>query len=812
MTKTKKLSAVIALCVASAACAVTGGLLLNKTYSASAEQSYTLVSEEGDRIAYGAGWGAEASQKVKAAFTAKLNTDSYTIKLYKDNGAGEAVAFAVESGNNSYIYNVLEDKVYTVNKIDDLAAKIRVIGAPVTDAETGVTVTGGGYEQVGNQKQAQQINVTSGNVQVFETGIIVENGGTSHAYVGVVEKTADKTYKIYPLIDDQDILAAGRGSNLTVNGTQYGFIGDVDGQWHALRTARASHVGDELVVKYNFRAGCIDIKYNYNTLELNSRRSYAGQNFDKNGNRVNLPVENYTTDEHLWEGVTGDALSMYQSLSGTPGATENDLKDLFRQGYLDLVNDEEHGVIPGYRCSSIKTWSFVVCDYKYSPDSEYNFDSGRVNMFTLVYSGVQNKVYGVGDDFWQAWKEDNIRPQLGAPMSNVLYNHKISGVTYERVQIFEKGYIYGKLNGPLVTETGVTTDKDYTEFKYEASPAAPSEYGVQVGNSIEKTENGRAVYYFNYQKGAAKATQMAAKVGYFYDYYPGRNFVEENGTLTAKLLSYDKLYSSGSFTLQDNTFPGVWESGYSQDGSEYIDGVQDMIINKVKALLEDGFFPGFPDGGFRTWNDVFGTQFIYGDSTATPFGGDARTNVCALMYNESLNNVFLVKDAFMDAWGGDTYKAHQYLGAPAGDEFTLESNASVHFQYYNGKTAQNNKAFAVCTGYNAATWYTPNNDEVSTVTPERYLDSLKELSKPLTSVKLTVEDYDLTVDGYASLSWEIEGAWADATVTFKSSDDSIAEVMDDGSVEFLKKGKVTITISITDGVNTVEDSVTFTVK
>ena len=458
----------------------------------------------------------------------------------------------------------------------------------------------------------------------------------------------------------------------------------------------------------------------------------------------------------------------------------------------------------------------MVLVLKYSPNADYGFDgtgsAGRERMYTLVYSGVQNKVYGVGDDFWQAWKEDGIRPQLGAPMSNVLYNQTISGVTYERVQIFEKGYIYGKLNGALVTETGVTTNKDYTEFKYEASPAAPSEYGVQVGDSIEKTENGRTVYYFNYQKGAAKATQMAAKVGYFYDYYPGRNFVEENGAYTAKLLTFDQLYGNGAFYLHENNFPGQWESGYSEDGTEFIDGVKDMVINKVKSLLDKGFFPGFPDGGFRTWNGVFGSQLIYGDSTATPFGGDARTNVSTIMWNEELNQVFLVKDAYMDAWGSSKYNAHQFLGAPASEEFTLEENASVRFQYFSGTSTKNNKAFAVSTGYNAATWFTPNDNEISTVNPEQYLASLKELSKPLTSVKLSVLDYDLTVGGYASLDWEIEGAWADATVTFTCSDDSIAEVMGDGSVEFLKSGKVTVTITVSDGVKTVKDSITFTVK
>lgn len=811
MTKTRKLSVLIALGVTAAVSAVAGGALLDRSSVAFAEEDYTIVNADGDRIVYGAGWGAEASQKVVNAFKAKMNVAEPEIKIYKANGAGDAVAFAAEKDGSKFIYNALNDEVYEVKgnfALSDLNVKVRVIGAPVAEEATNVTVVG--YD--GDSGAA--VNVASGTkVQLFETGIIVENGSNVEVHTGVLEKTGDTAYTIHPLINDQDVLATGRGNKITANEKQLGFIGDIDGTWHALRTARTSRNGDhKLVVKYNFRAGCVEVVYN-DDWSISSRMAYAGQNFNAEGAQVDLPMETYTTDEHLWTGVEDSALSMYRSLSENSDATETDLKNAFREGYENLVENE--GVIPGYRCSNIKVWSFVVLDFKYSPDSSYGFDgvgsAGRERMYTLVYSGVKNAVYGVGDDFWQAWKEDGIRPQLGAPMSNVMYNKTISGITYERIQIFEKGYIYGKAGGALVTETGVTTDENYTEFKYKASPAAPTEYGVQVGDPVEKTENGRTVYYFNYQKGAAKATQMAAKTGYLYDYYPGRNFVEENGAYKTKLLTYDQLYSDGTFTLQDSTFPGHWDSGFSEDFTEEWTGVKEMLIEKVKALLQAGFFPGFPDGGFRSWNNVYGLQMIYGDSTAMPFGGDARTNVCAIMWNETLNRVFLVKDAFMDAWGGKA-NAHQYLGAPSGDEFTLDANKSITFQYYNGSSHKNDKAFAVSSGYNAATWFTPNTSEVTSVNPEQYLSSLSQLSKPLTSVKLSVEDYDLTVDGYASLAWEIEGAWADATIKFTCSNHKIATVMDDGSVEFLQKGKVTVTITVSDGVNTVEDSVTFTVK
>ena len=205
-----------------------------------------------------------------------------------------------------------------------------------------MTVTGYGYDynRAGNSKDGAEVNVTAGTkVQLFETGIIVDEGGSAKVYVGVFEKTGENAYKIHPLINDQDVLATGRGDKITVNGKSLGFIGDIDGTWHALRTARASrNAANKLEVKFNFRAGCIAIVYN-DDWSIASRMAYAGQNFDKNGERVNLPVETYTTDEHLWTGVEGAALSMYKSLSKNSEATEDDLKDAFRDGYLDLVNN-----------------------------------------------------------------------------------------------------------------------------------------------------------------------------------------------------------------------------------------------------------------------------------------------------------------------------------------------------------------------------------------------------------------------------------------------------------------------------------------
>lgn len=796
------------------------------------------VNSSGNRVAYGSGWNAEAAKKVGVAFKEKWETligEGYNlgipcsnVNLYTGTGDGDAVVFGMEfrygdsvydpeDGNGgrknmSYLmYNVLNDEAYLVSDgFTRLTGEVRRIGAPVSDQISGATVTG--WDGEGNS-----VNVSNATVQVFETGILIgtqtSDGKVTYAekHEGVIEKISGTEYKIYPFINDQDILAKG-GNKITANGVSLGFIGDVDGTWHALRTARVvSHEDGKMKVEFNFRAGCIEVVYN-DEYSLYSRMAYAGQNFvyDENGDsaRVTLPAENFTTDEHLWESVESGALAMYQSLSGNAGASEDNMKADFRAAYMRLLED---GVIPGYRCSSIKIWTILCVDYKYSPDSRYGFDgmgsAARERMYTLVYSGVQKKVYGVGDDFWNLWREDNVRPALGAPISNAMSNVTISGITFSRIQIFEQGYIYENDKGSLVVEYGATTDSEYKNFIYTvAPPEKPSQYG----NEIERftvTENNRLVVYVNYEKGAVKATEMYTKTGYLYDYYPGRNFIGQGGTYQAKLLSFDLLYDINAFTCA-SSYNDIFNDHEDEDGN-FISGAKTQIIEKIQSLLEKGFFPGFSEGTFEAWNGVACQQFIYGDSTALPWGGDARTNVCALVWNDSLGKVILLKDAFMELWGGTD--AYTLLGAPAGDEFTIDDSGTM-FQYFYGTAAQNNKAFAVSVGYNEATYFTPNNTLAETVNPAWYLAQLEQLSTPLSGVTVKKpENNTVAVGSYTMLEYSVEGASADATIEITSSDESIAMVMADGSVEFYKTGTVTVTVSVSDGVNTYTDSVTYKV-
>ena len=794
------------------------------------------VNNSGNRIAYGPGWNADAAQKVGNAFKTEwsalieqeynLGIPCSNINLYTGGGDGDAVVFGMEfrygdstwdndngSGgrkNMTYLfYNVLNDEVYRVTDAfvrltGGEANELRRIGAPVSNQIEGVTVTGTDGEN-------NTINVTGKTVQVFETGILIEgekSEGRVEKHEGVVEKISETEYKMHPIVRDQDILRDG-----------FTFIGDVDGTWHALRTARTSRENGKLAVEYNFRAGCIKVVYNDN-YSLDSRMAYAGQNFtyDEEGNssRVMLPKENFTTDEHLWEnrddGVDSSALNMFRSLSGNANATKNDVKDAFRAGYMAML---EEGIIPGYRCSWIKTWDVLCVDYKYSPDSMYGFDgvgsAGRERMFTLAYSGVQKKVYGVGDVFFNTWRDDSIRRALGAPISNELKDVTISGMHFNRIQIFEQGYIYESDGGKIVTEYGVTTDNEYKEFKFKAAPTEkPQQYGAEK-ERFEVTEAGKSVVYINYEKGAVKATEMNTKTGYLYDYFPGRNFTETNGVYKANLLSYNDLYNNDEFNC-DSSLDAIFNNGgLDEESGEYVDSVKQQIINKVKELLNNGFFPGFFEGKFQSWNLALGQQFIYGDSTGQPWGGDSRTNVCALVYNQKEGKVFLLKDAFMDLWGG-TKGAYNQLGAPASDEFTVAGNDNVKFQYFYGTSTQNNLAFAVSVGYNEATCYTPSDLVAQSVNPEQYLKDLTELSKPLSGIKIEApESTTVSVGSYEDIEYIIDGAGADATIVITSSDESIAEVMADGSVEFHKKGKVTITVIVSDGVNSFSDSITFNV-
>lgn len=823
MTKKKKTLA-IALATVGISCLIPGIALTAKNYDCvdgyavaetkSASAWDIAVASDGNRVAFGPGWGEEAAQKVGNAIKAKweelgnAGEPTERIKPYKADSTGDAVVLGLKVNDSCYLlYNVLNDEVYTIEGVfAQKIGELRRIGAPVTDKISNVTVTG--YDGEGNA-----VNATNATVQVFETGVVIDDGGTAIKHEGVIEKISDTEYKIYPLINDQDILANGKGNKITVDGKSLGFIGDVDGTWHALRTARTFRENGKLTVEFNFRAGCIKVVYN-DDWTINSRMAYAGQNFAYDGGsseRVMVPVENFTTDEHLWEnpGVDSSALSMYRTLSGNSSATADEVKNVFRTAYLNLIDD---GIIPGYRCSWIKVWDVVCVDYKYSPDSMYGFDgvgsAGRERMFTLVYSGVQKNVYGVGNDIWNLWRDDSVRRALGAPISNELEDVTISGMNFSRIQIFEQGYIYENSKGALVIEYGATTDNEYKNFEYTAEPTdKPSQYGGEV-ERFTTTENNRKVVYINYQRGAVKATETFAKLGYLYDYYPGRNFEKSDNKYTAKMLAYEQLYSESDFTCEP-VYNDIFEGGFNGEG-DYVKGVKEQLIEKIKSLLNSGFFPGFLESNFQAWNLVACQQFIYGDSTALPWGGDARTNVCALIYNVIEGKIFLLKDAFMELWGGT--QAYTQLGAPAGEEFKVEGNQNLTFQYFYGTATQNNKAFAVSVGYNEATFYAPNNYMVDEINPVKYIEGIKDLTRPLAGITILDVETDVKAGGFAYIEYEIDGAAADAKITLTSSNDRIAEVMADGSVEFKKAGTVTITVTVTDGVNTFTDKVTFNVK
>ncbi|MBD5131298.1 MAG: hypothetical protein HDT28_01695 [Clostridiales bacterium] len=820
MTKTRKISLTVIISVLAAFALLLSAVTVLGTSSASAEITGGVTANTaGARIAYGPGWGDTAAAEVNAAFEAKLTelgiTTHGNVEIYNNANDGDAVVFGMTctvDGKAGYLmYNVLNKKVYLVTDgFEEKKGEVRRIGAPVSDKLTGIKVTG-------HDGEGHAVNATNASVQVFETGILINEDGTVQKHEGVVEKISDTEYKIYPLLQDQDILAknAGGSNKTTIDGDSYNFIGDVDGTWHALRTARTSRENGRLAVEFNFRAGCIKVVYNEDNT-ISSRMAYAGQNFayDAQGNstRVTLPYENFTTDEHLWEGVESSALTRYRELSGNASATENALKDEFRTAYRELYDS---GIIAGYRCSSIKIWDVLCLDYKYSPDSLYGFDgvgsAARERMYTMVYSGVQKHVYGVGDNIWNIWRDDSTRRSLGAPISNAMNDVTISGIKFARIQVFEQGYIYENEKGALMIEYGATTDNEYKQFKYKAAPPEkPEKYGTEK-ERFETTENGRNVVYINYAKGAVKATEMYAKLGYVYDYYPGRNFAEVTaGKYEAAMLDYDDLYSDSDFVCEDY-YKDMFNGGLDEETGAYVRGIREQLKDKIQELLDKGFFPGFFEDKFKSWNGAACQQFIFGDSTALPWGGDSRTNVSAMIWNEREQKVFLLKDAFMEVWGG-VDGAYTVLGAPASEEFKLSDDSNVTFQYFYGMAAGNNKAFAACVGYNEATYYAPDDSMTSYINPEQYLLDIVELSTPLSGVKI-IEPASTTVrvNGYTLIEFEIQGAAADAIVTVASSDESIAEVMADNSVEFHKAGTVTITVTVTDGVNTFSDSVTFNV-
>lgn len=664
-------------------------------------------------------------------------SDATMIKMdfrYGDGSADPDDGNGGTKNRTTLIYNTVDDTVRLLNT-DKIYQKYgnenRRLGAPVTEV--------GKFNIVG--KEGEHFNAWNGiyQAQIFETGVIlIDNDGNAQKLECLPvkgESVSDPdgtngevvdTYHIYPVLKDQDIYFTAVRNNVNDNRI------DINSTWHPLLTARAVTTGEnEVKVYFNYAPGCVEVTYKADYTD-GKAMVYAGYHFVSDGKggyeKEILPTYNYTfKDDLLWQGISSDAVSMYRTY--VENGTEEDLKNLFRDAYIDLAND---GFVPGYRCSDIKIWDLIVLDFKFG-DGTTGFNAvgsvDRERMTTFVYSPQMNKVYGVYSGYWAIWKDDGSagRRTTGAPISKVLKNHTVGGTTFEEIQFFEKAYMYKK-DGEILAKYGVTA-KDpstYAEFKYLPAPVIYEEYGAEKAR--QESED-KSVTYINYERAAITCRLNSNGTSYNYIAHPGRNFDFADNCKLNMLESDAFIGADGSKISRDAADTSLNGSGKGKwDGT---DGIKAKIVAKYQECLANGFFPGFLQNTevFKgSWNGVYALQLIRGDSTSTIFGLE-RPGVAAIVYNKNKDEVYLLADIFMDIWGGKVYRDTgdywQVLKTPTSDAYTVAGNDKIKFQNFEGSIAGKESLLVMTSDQTFAVYEGDSN-----MTAEKYIEQLGSINFP----------------------------------------------------------------------------------
>lgn len=576
---------------------------------------------------------------------------------YGDSTANPDDGNGGKKNNSILAYNVAQNEVYAitdgyVNAYDEAH---RILGAPLADA--------GKYDLTGETVKGFKPNGVV-NCQPFETGVIVEENGVYTAYsCGIYQ--INGAYMLMPIVEDQDLMErTNRG---------YSFIGDLDGEWHPLKTAEIVYDedNDEYNLYANYYAGAVKLVYTSDYTLLSEMR-YAGKNFFGADRELEILHSScYDRNEFYFEGesvgteIEPEALAYYRNYQ--PNATGDSLKQLFKDCYADLV--ENDNFMPGYRSSAIKMWDLLVLDFKFG-DGTTGFDATgtgkRERMTTMVYSPLKNKVFAVHSQYFNIFKQDSGtgRVTLGYPISKILRDAVIGGVTYSEIQIFEKGYIYKNLAGDFNVEIGYLYNETENKFETTPAPTVSEKYGFLKNTRIKD-----GIVYLDYEYGAVACRLNANGLRYLFDYYPGRNF---DDNFTAHLLpmenfiSADKLTSSGAMPLDKN--------GNEIDFDTVI---KPMIIARYKKIYDSGFFPGFLEESFKgTWNNVHAQQLIVGDSTANPFGS-SRPNVSAIVFDGASNDTYFLANDNIRVW--QTW--YGTAKAPTSDEYQI-AGYDYYFQTF----------------------------------------------------------------------------------------------------------------------------------
>ncbi len=562
---------------------------------------------------------------------------------------------------NMVVYNFTDKSYYTVpaellNRYleDD---NFRKLGAPVTEMNTfnmsgrssGGIITDGKY-----------------TAQIYEKGVLVmTRTGVVDIYVGAVEMNGD-TVKLHPLLEDQDLLVKQK------HGMDK--LGNVDGEMHPLKEVVFNSSDGEYNLYANYSSCCVYLElnkdYSVKTALVNAGKNYILNSVNEYELSI-LPMECISVDDMIKDGsepIEEDALKYYKQLKAD--GTADDVIAKFRTAYEELYNS---GFVPGYRCSRIKMWTYMVLDLRFG-DGTTGFDDvgtlGRERMTCLVYNPKQDKVFAVSDIFFSMWKEDEGlgRNALGYPESNVMYNKKIGNTTFKEIQIYQNGYVYLTDEGTYRAELGYVYDSTGNAFIPAPTPIVPDRFGAEVSRV---TKNG--VVYINYEKGAIKCELTFNKTQYRYTFYRGRQFNMESGNFEAKLLPMNSLVDLDSLSCEGTmpTAPNGLPVSFKKT-------IKPKLIAKYTELYNNGYFCGFPEEVFKgAWNNVFAQQFVSSDSNSVIFG-EERPYVSALVYNPKTDEVYLMRDAVIKTW----QSVYATAGSPTSDEYQIDGY-DIWFQTFD---------------------------------------------------------------------------------------------------------------------------------
>jgi hypothetical protein len=336
------------------------------------------------------------------------------------------------------------------------------------------------------------------------------------------------------------------------------------------------------------------------------------------------------------------------------GFNEEALKLKFKDKYKELI---ESGYNVGICVSPLKVWDgFIVQDFRFG-DGSFAFGGGRLRMTFLMYNIELDEVFALSDEFASSWDANKSlgTPIMDAGNKSVQLVGDTTETTFENIQIFENGYVYVQ-DGQTVVVKGQKYDATRNGFISTPIPNVNANY---YGSKVEEIQVSDTVIYLNYQKGSIKAV-LQEDGTYEYTFYNGRLYNEENDTV--ELLPLADLL----------LFVGEEVDGNYDNAEE----IKQLIKAKYEELYNQGFFPGFKESPISSnWNGIIAQQFVYGDSSASPWG-ETRGYVTALVYVPSINKVVALKDNSLLKWD----KNWSHYKDPISEEVVVDGNVYQQFE------------------------------------------------------------------------------------------------------------------------------------